>query len=292
MVEGSRSLAGEARCVNVLVQSLIDDGLFRPGFVLSARACARAVTAIRATRPFGPGLFLSAAEFVRNPQYVGVNPTPGRNLYDTLRSELDFVPRDAALSAAMHELLGPAYQCLNAKIVCGVPEQWIPAWLRERIADVPVNNLGPYVRSEYRDITYFHGIDYHQDIIDWKERATDFLTIYVYLHDVSAAEAPLFVLKGSHAFGATVFPHRLTPLGDGDRFEYESDQGLSRTCEVVRLTGPAGSIAWWHAATLHGTRPSVSDLPRLSLRLLLARDPAVERCGLTRSTNACRAPRP
>ena len=48
-------------------------------------------------------------------------------------------------------LLGEGYEILNKKIVCGVPESSVPPWLRARILGNPVNNLGAYVRPEYRD---------------------------------------------------------------------------------------------------------------------------------------------
>ena len=66
--------------------------------------------------------------------------------------------------------VGEGYEILNKKIVCGVPESSVPPWLRARILGNPVNNLGAYVRPEYRDITYFYGIDFHQDLIDYKNR--------------------------------------------------------------------------------------------------------------------------
>src|SRR5579863_7032960 len=43
-------------------------------------------------------------------------------------------------------LLGDNYVVLDKKLVCGVPETWLPDWLIRRIKGNPVNNLGPYVR--------------------------------------------------------------------------------------------------------------------------------------------------
>ena len=55
-------------------------------------------------------------------------------------------------------------------------------------------HLGAFVRPEFRDVTYFYGIDFHQDLIDYKNRPADFLTLYVYLHPVTRSDAPLFLL--------------------------------------------------------------------------------------------------
>ncbi len=73
-----------------------------------------------------------------------------------------------------------------------------------------MNNLGAYVKPQNRDITYFYGIDFHQDLIDYKDREADFLTLYIYLHPVTKADAPLYLLEGSHKLGGSVFPHDLT----------------------------------------------------------------------------------
>ena len=39
----------------------------------------------------------------------------------------------------------------------------------KKIDGVNVANLGPYIKQKYRDITYFRGIDFHQDIIDYPQ---------------------------------------------------------------------------------------------------------------------------
>jgi hypothetical protein len=133
-----------------------------------------------------------------------------------------------------------------------------------------VNNLGAYVRPQYRDVTYFYGIDFHQDLIDYKQREADFLTLYVYLHPVTRADAPLYLLEGSHQLGGSVFPHNLTRIGDTDWLYRNAEHG-----EVVArqriLTGDTGFAAIWHACTLHGTQPDAADHERISLRYLVAR---------------------
>ena len=144
---------------------------------LEAGACERLLADIRATRRFDDSLFLSEAEFDADPQYTGVNPRPGRNLLEAFEDQLGFVERAPHIVEALTSLLGEGYEILNRKIVCGVPESSVPAWLRARILGNPVNNLGAYVRPEYRDITYFYGIDFHQDLIDYKDREADFLTL-------------------------------------------------------------------------------------------------------------------
>ncbi|HEX4711626.1 hypothetical protein, partial [Phenylobacterium sp.] len=167
-------------------------------------------------------------------------------------------------------LLGPNYEILGKKVVCGVPQSAVPPWLRQRIAGNPVNNLGAYVKPQHRDVTYFYGIDFHQDLIDYKQREADFLTLYIYLHPVTRADAPLYLLEGSHKLGGSVFPHNLSRIGDSDWLYRNAEHG-----EVVArqriLTGGTGFAAAWHACTLHGTQPDAADHERISLRYLVAR---------------------
>jgi hypothetical protein len=244
---------------------------------LDAAAAGRLLADIRATRRFDGSLFLAEAAFDADPQYTGVNPRPGRNLLEGRDDDLAFVERDSVIVATLTELLGEGYETLNRKVVCGVPASAVPAWLKSRITDNPVNNLGAYVRPEYRDVTYFYGIDFHQDLIDFKDRDADFVTLYVYLHPVGAHDAPLYLLEESHRLGATMFPHDLSrEAGD---WRYRDARGGAAICRQRMLFGEAGFAAVWHACTLHGTQPDAADNERLSLRYLFAKRPGVA-CGL------------
>lgn len=236
---------------------------------VDAEDAAGLLDAIRHTRAFNASLFLSEAEFDANPQHTGVNPMPGRNLLDTFGDHLGFVEKAPAIVDGLTAVLGEGYEMLNRKIVCGVPASAVPCWLKRRITDNPVNNLGAYVRPPYRDVTYFYGIDFHQDLIDFKDRDADFVTLYVYLHEVTRHDAPLFLLEDSHSLGATLFPHDLTRRSGG--WTYGDRRGGSIPTRQKMLTGPTGYAAMWHPCTLHGTQPDAADNERLSLRYLFAK---------------------
>lgn len=263
-----------------VVRDLTDRGhhVF-PGGVDAASASAL-LEMIRVRRRFGANLFLTEAEFDAAPQYRGVNPRPGCNLLEQFDAELSFVEQDPAIVAAMNALLGDDYEILLKKLICGVPASIVPEWLKARIHGNPVNNLGPYVRPEYRDVTYFYGIDFHQDLIDYPSREADFITLYVYLHDVGEQDAPLFLLEGSHALGGSLFPHDLTQAEGG--WLYRDGRGAERLTRQHLLTGPTGYAAMWHACTLHGTQPDAADNERLSLRYLIARRPGRSDTGIDR----------
>lgn len=260
----------EPALAETVIADFIRDGAHLFAGPVDQAACSDLLARIRATREFGANLFLSEAEFDADPQYTGVNPKPGRNLLESFDDHLGFVERAPQIVEAITTLLGPDYEILNKKVVCGVPAASVPDWLRARILGNPVNNLGAYVRPQYRDVTYFYGIDFHQDLIDYKDREADFLTLYVYLHPVTRADAPLYLLEGSHRLGGSVFPHNLTRIGDSDWLYRNGEHGEVVARQRV-LTGDTGFAAIWHACTLHGTQPDAADHERISLRYLVAR---------------------
>ena len=266
-----------------VVQDVTDLGRHLFPEPLDAAAAADLLAAIRAARRFDASLFLEEAAFDADPRHTGVNPRPGRNLLERLANRLAFVEEAPPVVAALETLLGRDYRILDRKVVCGVPAQSIPAWLARRIAGNPVNNLGAYVRPEVRDVTYFCGIDFHQDLIDYKDRDADFLTLYVYLHPVGGQDAPLHLLDGSHRLGASVFPHDLQRVGPAAWRYRNPDVGEAQVDQRV-LTGGTGFAALWHACTLHGTQPDAADRERISLRYLFA--PAPGRTGRIREVNA------
>ena len=251
-------------------QDMIDQGYHRLGEVVDPKDAAQLLADIRALRRFDESLFLTEAEFDADPQYKGVNPMPGRNLLERFEPRMGLVEAQPHVTVAMDALLGPGYEILDKKLVCGVPAKVIPDWLKARIHGNPVNNLGAYVRPEYRDITYFYGIDFHQDLIDHPSREADFVTLYVYLHEVTEHDAPLFLLERSHQFGGSIFPHKLKREWEG-YWSYGDGRGQECRARQVMLTGGPGFAAFWHACTLHGTQPDAADRERISLRYLLAK---------------------
>ncbi len=236
-----------------------------------AQKCRALLAAAEATRDFEK-LFLSETEFDTNPQYRATNPRPGRNLAEKL--DTDFIFGDPEFAELFRTILGPRFRILDYKFVMGVPSRLLPDWLKPRIKDQLVNNLGPYIRPEYRDITYFHGIDYHQDIIDFPDRNCDIITAYLYLDRVRKTSAPLYLIPDTHILGCTTFPHKLTR--DGDGYVYMDDAGNSMACNEMILEGEAGDLSFWHSTTLHGTQPQSDDNPRISVRILIEKNQAAD----------------
>jgi hypothetical protein len=259
------------------VKNLMEQGAHLFGEMLDAERVQALYRAMVAARAFDGSLFMDEAEYLAQENHFNANPTKTFNFLNQFDEQLQFIEQDPRLKGALDTLLGDDYEVVIKKAVCGVPDSWLPEWIRERIRDVNVANLGPYIKKPFRDITYFRGIDFHQDIIDWPQGRVElepstFLTLYVYLHDVTEFDSPLHLIPGSHRFGATLFPHRLEPLG-GDQWTYADDHGNAIRCQDHTLLGGPGYVGLWHNCTLHGTRPVAheSEQFRLSLRYLVGK---------------------
>ncbi len=250
--------------------TFLDSGFTsRPQFFVPAQ-CQRLLDRALSDRDYR-SIFLSEMSYFSDPQRRGNNPRPGRNLL--ARLETEFIFGSPAFRNEMTRVCGPRWRVLDYKLVMGYPDAWLPEWLQAELGDRPVANLGEYVKPQFRDITYFRGIDWHQDIIDWPDRPADFVTAYIYLGDVGPNDSPLHAMPLSHELGATTFPHRLTRCSTG--YCYESDDGDGRGMiglDAVCLTGQGGDMFYWHPFCLHGTMPQANSEPRISVRILVEKN--------------------
>jgi ectoine hydroxylase-related dioxygenase (phytanoyl-CoA dioxygenase family) len=179
---------------------------------------------------------------------------------------------------------------MGKKFVMGLPENMIPDWINKRSKNLGFVNLCALVRPEFRDMTYFHGIDYHMDIVDHKNRIGDFITFYVYLEDVTVNMSPLHIIPRSHIFGGTTVPHDLKSLG-GNKILYSDRRGKSEEFNSKMLTGVAGNVFFWSPYNLHGTMPtSTTNTPRVSLRYLIERGKSTEECIIDKFLKTIDAP--
>jgi hypothetical protein len=253
-----------------LPESFRKEGYYSLGPIIDPSRARALLAEIRATRPFGPGLFLREEEHAANPQTTKNNPGPGFNAIEGM--DLGFIEDHPAVRAAMERVLGPGYSVLLKKAICGVPHSWMPEWVVKEMQKNPGANLNTFIRPEYRNITFFRGSDWHQDIIDHRNRQPDFITMYVYLDDVTDEDSPLSIIPGSHSLGAATYPHDLSVVPDGVMFS--DRRGHSVKLQEQKLLGSVGNIAFWHAYLLHGTRPTRSDRSRVSLRYLVQKGSA------------------
>ena len=232
---------------------------------------------IREKRKFGSSLFQTEEEYNLERTHLKHNPSKTFNFLNQFNDDLKFIEENKAIKSLITELLGEDYEVVIRKAICGVPASWLPEWVKSKIEGVNAPNLGPYIKEEFRDITYFRGLDYHQDIIDWPKGKTNldpstFFVLYVYIHEVGISDSPLHVLKNSHKLGATLFPHKLEK-NKNDLWIYEDDKGEKIECKEYVLPNKPGYAAMWHNCTLHGTTPveNESGKFRVSLRYLIGK---------------------
>ena len=274
-----------------VLKNLIEDGAHIFGEILDKKQAEEFYTYVKQHRQFDENLFMTEEEYLANPTHKKTNPGDNFNFLKKFEKELSFVEQDEYLQRTIKKLLGENYGTVIKKFVCGVPSLWIPEWVKTLIDGDAVKNLNAYIKPEYRDITYFNGIDLHQDMIDWPQHKTgykphEFLTLYVYIHDVTELDSPLYLIPKTHKYGGTIFPHNLTNVEPkSNKWIYKDDKGRELECKHNILTGSAGYVGIWHNCTLHGTQPVAmgqEELPRmrLSLRYLICKENTDQKLGI------------
>ena len=214
-------------------------------------------------------LFKSENNFQKIKKFKDVNPRIGKNLIEKMNTEFIFL--DEKFMKLMSKVLGNSWKVLDYKFVCGVPEKIIPSWVKKKMKGEFVPNLGPYIREKYQNVTYFMGIDYHQDIIDFAERESDFITAYIYINDVDRNSSPIKIIPKSHTIGASVFPHKIK-VKNNEYLEVFNDNNKKILTKPIEIVGKTGQLSFWHCSIMHGTKPMNSDKPRLSVRILIEKN--------------------
>lgn len=258
--------------MNNSLDRFVDDGFYELGDILDVSECNKLMQKIYTTREFSSNLFLDKEEFYKNPQYRNKNPRMGENNLAE-KFDLSFIEENPIIQDSMSKVLGPDYNILLKKFIVSVPLDWVPDWVKKETNNIASTNLGPYIKPEYTDMTYFIGVDFHQDLIDHRDRQADFLTLYVYLDDVNENSSPLILSPGTHIFGATTFPHNVVFNDDKNSIIYDDNRGHSDKFQLRTLLGKKGSVSFWSALLLHGTKPTPkNNRSRISLRYLIEKN--------------------
>ena len=276
-----------------LEREFLQEGVIELGSILDINQCNNLKNQFNKIRPidaqfFKEKVFLKEHEFDPEKSQYRTGPGPGRNL--TERVNLDFIEKNPIVQETLSKILGSDYKIMQKKFVMGLPENMIPDWINKRSKNLGFVNLCALVRPEFRDMTYFHGIDYHLDIVDHVDRIGDFITLYVYLENVTAAMSPLHIIPKSHIFGATTVPHDLKSLG-GNKIQYSNRNGKSAEFNFKMLTGASGTVFFWSQYNLHGTMPTaITNVPRVSLRYLIERGKTTDECIMDKFLKNIHAP--
>ena len=261
-------------------EKFINDGFIDLGEIIDKEKCHKLYSTLENSRDWGKNLFRDEEEVNKklhpdktpeNPK-GGTNPGIGKNNFSE-QIDLSFIEKNSLFNKIIEDICGPNYEVLLKKFVVAVPSDWIPEWLLKKMKKNYFDNLNPYIKEEYRDVTYFRGIDYHMDIMDQIGSRPDIITIYIYINDVKENMSPLHVINKSHKFCNTIFPH-----------SYENDDSKNKTITLIDgdikekmtkeiLIGNAGNVYLWSSLTFHRTIPfNSSDKPRISLRYTIKKN--------------------
>ena len=100
-------------------------------------------------------------------------------------------------------------------------------------------------------------VDWHQDFLFDPHSNDDLVTCLLFLGDVTPDNGPLLTVPGSHAGPLHALWHDEIFTG-----AVAPDVAAQSTAQAVEHTGPAGSVCFMHARTLHASRANMTDLPR------------------------------
>ena len=255
------------------------DGVVKLGNILDVDKCKNTMKQFYKLKPFNEqffkeNVFIKENEFDESKSHVGSGPRPGRNLTEEI--DLEYIEKNPIVQKTLSTILGSDYNIMQKIFVMAPPTNWIPDWWKKKYVDYGHLNICGYVNDEFRDMTYFYGVDYHQDIADYRDRVGDFITFYVYLDDVTSDMSPLHILPKSHIFGVTTQPHDLKAI-DNNKILYNDRIGNSSEFDYYSITGSGGSVNFWSVYLLHGTtRSPATNSPRISLRYLIERGKSTE----------------
>jgi hypothetical protein len=248
-----------------LLDEFLQDGVVSFGKILKDDECDKVAKFVIDSRPWDKSIFREYDEIFGSKRHLNVVPSKGGfNLAEKV--DLNFIESNKVFTDTLEKILGKNYECLLKKFVVSTPESIMPDWLK-KIAEKRLDgHLAQYLKPEFRDVSYFAGIDYHMDIIDYPDFDGDYLTVYVYLTDVGESYSPLHILPKSHRLGPTLFPHNLKKTNNESTVQYSKNNKDYDTFEDRKLIAKKGTVFLWTALTLHGTKLSNALKPRISLR--------------------------
>ena len=230
--------------------------------------CKKILNLVKKNRDFNK-IWISENDFDKNKILKTVNPRPGRNLIEKLDTK--FIFSNPKFIELINKILGPKWKVLDYKFVAALEKKMVPNWVQKKIEDTFIPNLGRFVKENYRDITYFRGIDFHQDIIDFPHKKSDFITCYIYIEDVDKNSSPLIVFPKSHIYGAQKFPHKISKVSY-KTYKYFRNNKQYMKLKSEELVGKSGTLYFWHPCILHGTQPTIDNKFRVSIRILIEKN--------------------
>ena len=238
-----------------------DNGYLEFKSLLDKSLCKKLNNKILNTRKIDDKIFFeNKKEYLKN-KNKKIKPS---NILD--KFDLDFIYKNKKFQSEVENVLGKDYFLYASRVICALPHKFLPKWISSKM-DSGQPNLGNFIKHKFRDMRYFHGIDYHMDLVDFSKEKSNFITVYIYLDKVTEKMSPLNILPKTHLGGAAPYPHNLVKKNGKIVYKTNSKKNIITKNKV--LTGSAGDTWFWHGCLLHGTNFNVQgDTPRLSLRLI------------------------
>lgn len=128
-------------------------------------------------------------------------------------------------------------------------------------------------------------VGWHQDWHYWQcAQPANMLTAWVALVDVDEQNGCMEVVPGSHKAGlqegSDFFAQDLNAL----QATFEENTG--QPFETVPCVLPAGAVSFHHCLTIHGSRPNLSDDPRISMVIHMQPDGTAYKAGTPADAHA------
>tara|TARA_B100001540_G_C15807263_1_gene642655 strand:+ start:2457 stop:3362 length:906 start_codon:yes stop_codon:yes gene_type:complete len=248
-----------------MLDKFLKNGWLDLGQTLNRENCEKISSELLNSRPWDETVFREYTDVFNTKRHLNVTPSKGGyNLAE--KFDLSFIEENHLLNDILNEILGENYEIILKKFVVSAPQSMMPKWLIPIVDKKLDGNLAQYIKPQYRDISYFSGIDYHMDLLDYANFNGDYVTIYIYLTDVNNDQSPLNLISASHKYGATFFPHFLKLSKNKNKILYSKNGKNFDEFDKVKLVSKAGRIYLWSALTLHGTLKSLNSSPRVALR--------------------------
>ena len=185
-------------------KKFLQEGYLELKNLLSKSDCKKMNDKILKIRKINKEIFFENKKEYFEKKNLKITP---KNILD--KFNLNFILKNKKFKNNIKDILGENYYLYASRIICAMPEKFLPKWISSKM-DQGQPNLTDFIKHKFRDMRYFHGIDYHMDLVDFSKEKSNFITVYVYLDKVTKKMSPLNILPRTHLGGAASYPHNLT----------------------------------------------------------------------------------
>jgi phytanoyl-CoA hydroxylase len=168
------------------------------------------------------------------------------------RARFDLEPGHSAERPALRRVQSPEE----------VSDDFLDIMRHARTVDFVADLIGPNLKFHHGKVNSKQPgaatkVKFHQDFPFQPMTNDDIITCLLFVDDVTLENGPLEVVPGTHK--GPLYSH----WHDGRFTGAVADDVMAEHAgNVVKCTGPAGSVCLMHSSLLHGSAPNLSDQPR------------------------------